>query len=173
MTKPPFSCLCTTPAPTLTAVIILHLLFPERTGKRDVMKWQSRIGGGGVGARREGKKREIIKNWLCGWNESKRWVAGCSPAHCTRPLGFVGVSALSQNIFTFIDKINCWQNSWIYWAFLHEWQKKAANSRSQITSLLHCDGSVKKSGRRMPKHFMWTGPVLGFILQKGWGTESW
>lgn len=61
MTKPPFSCLCTTPAPTLTAVIILHLLFPERTGKRDEMKWQSGIGGRG-GARQEGKKREIIKN---------------------------------------------------------------------------------------------------------------
>lgn len=63
MTKPPFSCLCTTPAPTLTAVIILNLLFPERTGKSDEMKWQSCIGGG---ARREGKEKKNHKKLIVG-----------------------------------------------------------------------------------------------------------
>lgn len=62
MTKPPFPCLCTTPAPTLTAVIILHLLFPERTGKRDEMKWQSGIGGGGgkTGGEEKGNHKKLI-----------------------------------------------------------------------------------------------------------------
>lgn len=45
MTKLPFSCLRTTPAPTLTAVINLNLSFPERTEKRDEMKRWSRTRG--------------------------------------------------------------------------------------------------------------------------------
>lgn len=145
MTKLPFSCLRTTPAPTLTAVIILNLLFPERTEKRDEMKLQSRTGRG---------RKKIMKNWSCGWNESKRRLAGCSPAQCTRLLGFACISASSQNIFAFIDKINCWQKSRIYCGFLHKWQHKAKNSRSQITSLLHGARSVKNSGRRLSKCFM-------------------
>lgn len=77
MTKPPFSCLCTTPAPTLTAVIILNLLFPERTGKREEMKWRSRIGGG---TRQEGKGEKNHKKLIV-------WMKRIKAVSCRLQLG--------------------------------------------------------------------------------------
>lgn len=143
----------------------LTFIIPQKDGEEGRDEATELYGGGD---KTGGEEKKFIKNWSCGWNASKRRV-GCSLAHCTRLLGFVWILASSQNIFTFIDKINCWQNSWLCGGFRHKSQCKAANSRSQIISLLHGASSVKKSGRRMSKHFISTGtgpPVflVSFLL---------